>query len=262
MTGRPTPERRVDADGVRVFEDGRARRDARVRRLVSMTAVAAAAIVVLSASAVRLLRPHNPDTRDGSVSGHEGVSATRPGLPLPAGQGDRASGVASPVPLAKPASGQRPSPGAGPARSAREEGAAAATATERAPDPTSPADQRDDSLLADLVRGAIDGLRAHGKPEGLAVFPPKGTNPPKAGLVVPDDYQLPEGYVRYYQITDEGQRLEPILMFSPDYAFMGPDGKPVALPADGIVPPEMAPPGLPLRTLVLPDGAAPATGRR
>jgi hypothetical protein len=253
MTDRLTPRHRVDADGVRVFEDGRARRGARVRRLVSVLAVAATTIVVLSVTAVRLLRPGTPGTRDASVSGYEGASGTRPGLPLPAGQGDRASGVPSPVPLSKPAIERRPSRGAGPASSPREEGAATDTATERATAPTPAADRRDDSLLAELVRGAIDRMRAHGEPEGLAVFPPKGTNPPKAGLVVPDDYQLPEGYVRYYQITDEGQRLEPILMFSPDYAFMGPDGKPVALPTDGIVPPEMAPPGLPLRTLVLPD---------
>ena len=44
-------------------------------------------------------------------------------------------------------------------------------------------------------------------------------------------------------------------MFSPDYPWVDANGKPLALPPDGVVPPEMAPPGLPLRTLELPPAA-------
>ena len=32
----------------------------------------------------------------------------------------------------------------------------------------------------------------------------------------PEGYPLPDGYVRHYQATDDGQRIEPILMFAPD----------------------------------------------
>jgi hypothetical protein len=83
-----------------------------------------------------------------------------------------------------------------------------------------------------------------GGPSGIAVFPPLGTDPPKVGIVVPDDFELPEGYVRHYQATDDGELLPPILMFHPDYEFFDKSGEPIELPPDLIVPPELAPPGL------------------
>ena len=87
---------------------------------------------------------------------------------------------------------------------------------------------------------------------GIAVFPPPGTEPLKRGLIVPDDFELPPGYVRHYQTTDDGRRLPPILMFHPDYRPVGPDGKPIPLPADRVVPPELAPPGFPIEPAVRP----------
>jgi hypothetical protein len=120
----------------------------------------------------------------------------------------------------------------------------------------------DDRSLEGLVRDAYENLGSHGNGEGLAAFPPKGTNPPKTGLVVPDDFQLPEGYVRYYQTTDEGRRLEAILMFSPDYEFVDASGNPIELPENGIVPPDMAPPGLPVRMLEIPVEPAATHGQR
>jgi hypothetical protein len=102
------------------------------------------------------------------------------------------------------------------------------------------------------TRDIIEALRAAGETEGIAAFNPPGTDPIKLGLVVPEDFELPEGYVRHYQVTDGGERLEPILMFSPDYEFLDASGNPVPLPESGIVPPEMAPPGLPHRTLEMP----------
>ena len=90
---------------------------------------------------------------------------------------------------------------------------------------------------------------APGEKAGLGVFPPPGTKPVKKGLIVPDGFELPEGYVRHYQTTDDGRRLPPILMFHPDYEGVDAAGNPVSLPADRIVPPEMAPPGMPLRRL-------------
>jgi hypothetical protein len=89
-------------------------------------------------------------------------------------------------------------------------------------------------------------------PSGIGLFPPPGTDPIKVGIVVPDDYELPEGYLRHYQVTDDGQELEPILLFHPDYELLDAAGKPIPLPEDRVVPPELAPPGLPLRTLEVP----------
>jgi hypothetical protein len=99
-------------------------------------------------------------------------------------------------------------------------------------------------------------LNAPGEHAGLEAFPPPGTKPIKRGLVVPDDVELPAGYVRHYQTTDDGRRLPPILMFHPDYQPHDADGNPIPLPEDRVVPPDMAPPGMP-RTVLDPDGAAP-----
>jgi hypothetical protein len=71
-------------------------------------------------------------------------------------------------------------------------------------------------------------------------------------VIVPETYELPAGYVRYHQVTDDGKRLDPILMFSPDYEFTDSDGEALVLPEDGIVPADMVPPGLPVRMLEIP----------
>jgi hypothetical protein len=98
----------------------------------------------------------------------------------------------------------------------------------------------------------LAAAREAGETTGLAAFPPPGTNPIKPGLVVPPNYDLPEGFIRYHQVTDDGRRLEPILMFSPDYEFVDDAGNPVEVPEDGVVPAAMAPQGLPLRALAVP----------
>ena len=103
---------------------------------------------------------------------------------------------------------------------------------------------------------------ASGEQRGMAVFPPPGTKPIKRGIVVPDDFELPPGYVRHYQTTDDGRRLPPILMFHPDYAGVDAHGNPVVVPEDRIVPPEMAPPGLPVETLDPDNAPAPAAAGR
>src|SRR5262249_27335916 len=99
----------------------------------------------------------------------------------------------------------------------------------------------------------IDALHAAGVHDGIAAFPPPGTNPPKSGIIVPDGIELPEGYLRHYQTTDDGQRLPPILMFHPDYDFVDGDGRPVAVPPDRVVPPELVPPGFPVEMLHVPE---------
>ena len=97
----------------------------------------------------------------------------------------------------------------------------------------------------------IDRLHQAGVYSGLGAFSPPGTRPPLVGLAVPEDFALPEGYVRHYQATDDGQRIEPILMFSPDVRW------PFAIPDDRVVPPELAPPGLPIRRIEIPAPTEP-----
>jgi hypothetical protein len=88
---------------------------------------------------------------------------------------------------------------------------------------------------------------------GIALFPPRDTKPIKIGIVVPEDFEVPEGYVRHYQATDDGAMLPAILMFHPDYEWVDDDGNRVELPADRVVPADMAPPGLPIEMLALPE---------
>lgn len=92
-------------------------------------------------------------------------------------------------------------------------------------------------------------LREMGETEGIAAFPPPGTSPPRAGVIVPDDYALPEGYERYYQYSDDGKPFAPILVYSPDYEFFDEQGEPIHIPEDRLVPPDQAPPDLPVEIL-------------
>jgi hypothetical protein len=108
------------------------------------------------------------------------------------------------------------------------------------------------------MNDVIDRLHAAGVHTGLGAFNPPGTRPPLVGLAVPEDFPLPPGYVRHYQATDDGQRIEPILMFAPGFQPVGADGQPVPLPADRVVPPELAPPGLPIRRITVPAPSHPS----
>ena len=98
----------------------------------------------------------------------------------------------------------------------------------------------------------IARLRAAGINTGIAAFNPPGTSPPLIGIAVPDEFPLPEGFVRHTQATDDGQRIEPILMFSPDYDFYDAKGRLIDVPEDRVVPPEHAPPGLKIRMIRIP----------
>src|SRR4051812_14091787 len=93
-------------------------------------------------------------------------------------------------------------------------------------------------------------------PSGIALFPPPGTKRLKRGIIVPEGYELPPGYVRHYQSTDDGQRLPAILMFHPLHIPRGLDGQPIPIPPDRIVPPELAPKGMPIQMMV-PPGETP-----
>lgn len=103
----------------------------------------------------------------------------------------------------------------------------------------------------------IDRLHQAGVYTGLGAFSPPGTRPPLIGLAVPEDFVLPPGYVRHHQATDDGQRIEAILMYSPDYQFVDAANQPIAIPKDRVVLPEHAPPGLPIRRIVIPPPVEP-----
>lgn len=98
----------------------------------------------------------------------------------------------------------------------------------------------------------ITALQDAGVRTGLGAFNPPGTSPPLEGLAVPEDFRLPDGYVRHHQVTDEGVPIEPILMFSPEFTLYDKHGKPIAMPENRVVPPELAPPDMPLRRVRIP----------
>ncbi|WP_235834932.1 hypothetical protein [Piscinibacter terrae] len=98
----------------------------------------------------------------------------------------------------------------------------------------------------------IDRLHRAGVYTGLGAFSPPGTRPPLMGIAVPEGFVLPEGYVRHYQATDDGQRIEPILMFAPGFQLHDAANRPIAMPKDRVVPPELAPPGMPIRRIAIP----------
>ncbi|MQA38536.1 hypothetical protein [Rugamonas aquatica] len=103
----------------------------------------------------------------------------------------------------------------------------------------------------------IERLHERGVYSGLGAFSPPGTRPPMVGLAVPENFELPPGYVRHHQATDDGQRIEAILMFAPDFQLYDAAHQPIAMPKDRVVPPELAPPGLPIRRIVIPKPVDP-----
>lgn len=114
------------------------------------------------------------------------------------------------------------------------------------------ADYIDPSKPVPSTAEIIRRLNEAGIHSGIGAFNPPGTSPPLLGLAAPEGVPLPEGYVRHYQTTDDGQDIEPILMFSPDYEFFDAAGRPIAIPEDRVVPPDMAPAGITGRRITLP----------
>jgi hypothetical protein len=106
-----------------------------------------------------------------------------------------------------------------------------------------------DEVLEQIPEGLYELPKPGEAPTGMTLFPAPGTDPIKKGIIVPEDFELPPGYVRHYQATDDGERLPAILMFSPDQPPLDANGQPVKVPDNGIVPPELAPPGLPIQML-------------
>jgi hypothetical protein len=90
---------------------------------------------------------------------------------------------------------------------------------------------------------------------GIYAFPAPGTKRIKVGVIVPEGFELPPGYVRHYQATDRGEMLPAILMYNPREPPVDARGRPVDIPEDHIVPADRAPPGLPIEMLRVPDNA-------
>ena len=176
------------------------------------------------------------------------------------GSGDGATGAAAAV---APAAAPAPAPGAQPAPAPPPASAQAAASRQ----PEGDADPTRD-LKSYVVRGehptmgeVIKRLHERGVHTGLGAFSPPGTSPPLVGLAVPENFALPEGYVRHHQATDDGQRIEAILMFAPGFQLHDAAGQPVAMPKDRVVPPELAPPGMPVRRITIPPSDPAAMGR-
>lgn len=230
--GRPPPAG-GDRDGVRVTE-----RPARRGRLLGVVALVTIAAFV----GYRMLGPQ-------AGARGAGGAADVGDVPDPRDE----SGPAGPLPQ-----------GAGAAPRVAASAASAGTrATMPAVDGEDPTPDLSDYMRpgeAPTMAEVIEGLHRRGIRTGLGAFNPPGTSPPLLGLEVPDGFVLPEGYVRHHQATDDGQRIAPILMFSPDRQFVEVRGRRVPIPADRLVTPELAPPGMPLRIVRIPPPRAGSGG--
>ena len=214
-------------DGIRVVHDGGA------GQVVRILLMAAAGVALVTALLIVFL-PRAPAR--GPIPADEGVPiAAAPGVPVPPAPSAAAAHHASTDEQAEPVVRAVDR-----LRARRRAAAAAAAGTRPELD----------------ARDVIEYLRSRGERTGIAAFEPPGTDPPKSGIIVPDDFALPEGYVRHYQTDDDGNQLPPILMFHPDFEFVDENGTRVALPENRVVPAELAPSGLPIRMLDLPKAPA------
>jgi hypothetical protein len=162
----------------------------------------------------------------------------------------------SPTPAAMPDAA--PAAGSAPAEPAATSESASAMKQPEANTQEQPGDLTPD-LRAYLNPGenptmteVLDRLHRAGVYTGIGAFSPPGTKPTLIGLAVPEDFALPDGYVRHHQTTDDGQPIEPILMYAPDRQVFDTAGQPIAVPQNRVVPPELAPPGLPHRRIAIP----------
>lgn len=219
----------VDGDGVRVIRTGGTTRTGWA--IVVLVLIAAGSAWFTLRPSPRLPRPISPPVASG--------------MPIPPPvSADVASVPPAPRPIAVSASAAPASDRITPSSADWRTGDANDLATYASPGDPEPTG-------AELIQA----LRASGETAGIAAFNPPGTSPPMVGLAVPEDFVLPEGYVRHHQVTDDGQPLEAILMYSPDYVLRDAAGRVIPMPEDRVVPPDMAPPGLPIRQIEIPPPA-------
>ena len=228
MTSHP---RGASGQGIRVL------RTSAARRIVRLTFLAMGVVVLAVAGALIGLRVPRAARHDAPGAPRPGVATVAPDvqrsfvIPPPAESVAQADAAARNAPASRPRAVPRDPP---------------------APSAEPPA--KDDVPFT--IRDSKE------PPSGVQLFPPRGTKPIKRGIIVPDDFELPTGYVRHFQSTDNGERLPAILMFSPDYEWVDAAGRPLTIPADRVVPPELAPPGLPIQMLDPPAQTPPPDGSR
>jgi hypothetical protein len=226
----------VDRDGVRTVATARMSVVAWALLAIGLPILlTVVAVAVIRFAPVRAARP--PQTVPVAETAHAQApsldAATRPRVADPAAP----AGVAAAPP-------RDPAPSAPAPRSERVTPRRLASAGPR------PAPEKDTFDID--ARDAIPALIAAGEQGGITVFPLPGTDPPKAGVIVPEGFPLPEGFVRHYQSTDDGERLPAILMVHPDYQLVDEHGTPVVAPG-GVVPPELAPAGMEVHMLEPPE---------
>ena len=217
----------TDGDGVRIIRE---------RSPARRSPVFALAVLALIGVAIAYFAWWSPLSQQAASRPAAAVGA--PAAKLPEAPTERARAQASMTPPPLP-----PAPPATPQSSPADWRTGDANDIATYVSPTDP-----EPTAAELIKA----LRDSGDHGGIAAFNPPGTSPPLKGLAVPEDFPLPQGYVRHHQVTDAGEPIEAILMFSPDYVFRDAAGNPIPIPEDRVVPPEMAPPGLPIREIEIP----------
>jgi len=233
-----TATRRVDADGV--VEVRTAPR--------SRVELASALVLVLAAAGLAWLALRPTD----------GDPAAAPGAPAAATSPLAAGGP----PGATAAAGTRRTPAApasaprAPADAARVAAASSSASGDAADDLDGSGAEEDEEPPSTEDAPVFEYAPPGQEHSGLAAFPPLGTKPLVSGILVPDGFQLPSGYVRHYQATDDGRMLPPVLLFHPDHAPLDAEGRPLLDTKDRVVPPEQAPPGLPIEYLAPPPAPA------
>lgn len=229
---KPTTPSDADGDGVRVIRERRPGRSALffLQLLAGVVIVAGSAYLVLSPSAPQSTkgRPSDADTAPVAVTAIESQRVPPTSAVAEAPRIPQRSSPAQPMDTS-------PGPDDLPSGDPND---IATYVSPTDPEPT--------------AAEVIQALHDIGDHTGIGAFNPPGTSPALQGLAVPDDFILPAGYVRHHQVTDEGEPLEPILMFSPDVVFVDASGREVPIPESRVVPPEMAPPDLPIRVIAIP----------
>ena len=243
---RGNPGSDQDADGVRIVPGDSGGRRTTLLYLVLGVLLAAGCVgyILIPRDGTSSSRPDDPRSGHGSAAKPEAnaQSATAPSAGMAAASaGNAPQGVAVAA-----AASTRPLT---PRRAATHR---AAQKPEDDPDAILPPGSPDVSA-ADYIQALHD----QGIYDGIGAFNPPGTKPNLEGLAVPPDFELPEGYVRHFQTTDDGQAVEPILMYSPDFEFFDENGNPVAIPENRVVPPEHAPAGFPIRKIDIPPPRQP-----
>jgi hypothetical protein len=224
---------RRDADGVVWIRDPRA---ARIQLVV-----AGGALVIAAALAWLWLRPSAPDAPEPETL------AAREATPETAAAREAAAPAASPQPDAPPDQRQVAAPRTSPSQ------ATGASRQPQAPGAPPPASARPPASAGTPEEDAMPEP-PEGEKTGIQAFPPPGTKPLMRGIIVPEGYRVPPGYVAHVQWHD-GALLPPILMFEPGFQPRDANGNPIPTPANRVVPPELAPRDLPQKLLDLPPEA-------